>query len=674
MCAKALTLVTVLAAAVSCAPSPQGLRSDITIIRDNDLLDTKSPAANVGALFLEAKLTLAEAKSACDELGEKLWSPDSNNTRRILAILDYQQPDIDLSAIWVSSTSGDGSRTINRRGEASSADASSTNPVLCMHTAPFSNRTAQDSSRRWQAKVRSNYADVLGFRDRNSFRFHGLRFAPQPQRFAYSRLYNGSDGNYSALEYGSPCYQGPGGTEDCLFLNIYTPHLPRPRRVDKALRPVMFWIHGGALTSGFGSDPLFDGGNLASRGDVVVVTINYRLGTLGFMALQDGKTNGNFGLADQVVALDWVQAYIRDFGGDPDRVTIFGQSAGAASVRALMASPMAAGKFRGAIPMSNLGGLAYGTSYSRYLTIQEHMDIVGKAILRTTNCTNATSQVNCLRRVPVASLGPEARYLVQDGTYLTSEELQLKGDSLGVHLMTGIAAEDGLPFLNFPRNVTVINQTQWFTSQGLPDPPERLFPPPDTTNRTWAAIGVGARLGTDAMFRCISQATVYAGLDSGVLGSRVYYYELERTYQTPEWPKLDVCEAPKSKIFPNGDPSSATDNLRCHSGELVSVFGNLVRQGLPLRDENDLPWEQYLVDTFTSFARTYSPNPDEDFLRARGFKSTLRAQEKSGLWKPSVRGDMRMRSIDWPVEEDMMRDFKDIDQCKWLKLPLDYYF
>ena len=115
---------------------------------------------------------------------------------------------------------------------------------------------------------------------------------------------------------------------------------------------------------------------MASRGDVVVVTINYRLSTLGFLALEDGQTNGNFGLADQVAALDWVRQYITAFGGDPNRITIFGQSAGAGSVRALLGSPQAIGKFAAAIPMSNLAGSDYATTYSLYYTIPEEVATV----------------------------------------------------------------------------------------------------------------------------------------------------------------------------------------------------------------------------------------------------------------------------------------------------------
>lgn len=120
-------------------------------------------------------------------------------------------------------------------------------------------------------------------------------------------------GNETALDFQSQCVQGPNvGSEDCLFLNIWTPSLPAPSSNKSALKPVMFWIHGGAFTGGSGS--IYDGSALVSRGDVVVVTINYRLATLGFLALNDGVTNGNYGLGDQVTALDWIIQHIADFG------------------------------------------------------------------------------------------------------------------------------------------------------------------------------------------------------------------------------------------------------------------------------------------------------------------------------------------------------------------------
>ncbi len=147
---------------------------------------------------------------------------------------------------------------------------------------------------------------------------------------------------------------GPGAVrleEDCLYLNVWSAAGPDERV------PVMVWIHGGGLFVGDGSEVAYDGAALARRG-VVVVTINYRLGTLGYLAhplLREESAHGasgNYGLLDQIEALGWVQRNIGAFGGDPDRVTIFGESAGSWSVNYLMATPLAAGLFAGAIGQS----------------------------------------------------------------------------------------------------------------------------------------------------------------------------------------------------------------------------------------------------------------------------------------------------------------------------------
>ncbi len=148
----------------------------------------------------------------------------------------------------------------------------------------------------------------------------------------------------------------PDASEDCLNLNVWTPGL------DGARRPVMVWVHGGSFMTGSGSSGLYRGGVLARHHDVVVVTINYRLGLLGFLAHPeladpgrpwlDGRTwsgSGNWGLADQLAALAWVQDHIGDFGGDPANVTLFGESAGGMSVATLLAVPDAAGLFHRAV-------------------------------------------------------------------------------------------------------------------------------------------------------------------------------------------------------------------------------------------------------------------------------------------------------------------------------------
>jgi para-nitrobenzyl esterase len=144
-------------------------------------------------------------------------------------------------------------------------------------------------------------------------------------------------------------------SEDCLYLNVWVPdHRPGERL------PVMVWIYGGALENGSASTPLYAGENLARQG-VIVVTANYRLGVLGFLALDElrhestRRTSGNYGLMDQIAALAWVHDNIAVFGGDPGVVTVFGQSSGAISISALVASPLAKGLFQRAIAQS--GGL-----------------------------------------------------------------------------------------------------------------------------------------------------------------------------------------------------------------------------------------------------------------------------------------------------------------------------
>src|SRR4051794_20179088 len=150
--------------------------------------------------------------------------------------------------------------------------------------------------------------------------------------------------------------QDIGKDEGALVLNVFTPGLD-------GARPVMVWIHGGAFVFGSGSTPWYDGERFAQHGDVVVVTINYRLGPLGFLYLgdwlgDDYAESGNAGVADQIAALEWVRDCIGAFGGDPQQVTIFGESAGAGSVGTLLGTPRANGLFGRAILQS--GAASWG--------------------------------------------------------------------------------------------------------------------------------------------------------------------------------------------------------------------------------------------------------------------------------------------------------------------------
>lgn len=194
--------------------------------------------------------------------------------------------------------------------------------------------------------------------------FKGIPFAAPPtgeNRWRAPQPARNWDGVRSAASYGDACLQPPGMSaenggdvgpvsEDCLYLNVWTPDLAPEEK-----RPVLVWIHGGAYVFGGGSVAGYSGERLADQG-LVVVNLNYRLGALGFFAhpALEGEpgTVANFGLMDQIAALHWVQDNIAAFGGDPDNVTIAGQSAGAKSVLALYASPLATGLFDRGIAMS----------------------------------------------------------------------------------------------------------------------------------------------------------------------------------------------------------------------------------------------------------------------------------------------------------------------------------
>jgi len=176
-------------------------------------------------------------------------------------------------------------------------------------------------------------------------------------------------GTRAAKQLGKNCVQSQiysdidafaaGVSEDCLYLNVWTAGLDA-----NAKRPVMVWIHGGGYNAGFGAEERHNGARLAQKG-AVVVTLNYRLGAFGFLAHpalaaeSPHGASGNYAILDQIAALQWVQRNIARFGGDPSRVTIFGESAGGSSVGALIASPLAKGLFRGAVMQSGnaIGGV-----------------------------------------------------------------------------------------------------------------------------------------------------------------------------------------------------------------------------------------------------------------------------------------------------------------------------
>ena len=204
----------------------------------------------------------------------------------------------------------------------------------------------------------TRYGKVRGYVEHNINVFKGIRYGAdtKPRRFKPALPPAPWTEVREALVYGQAAPQPARANEqfgeDCLFLNVWTPALRDGRK-----RPVMFYIHGGAYNNGSGSSPLYDGVRLCKRGDVVVVTVNHRLNAFGYLYLapfgkEEFADSGNVGQLDLVLALEWVRDNIAEFGGDPGKVMVFGQSGGGAKIATLMAMPAANGLFHRAATMS----------------------------------------------------------------------------------------------------------------------------------------------------------------------------------------------------------------------------------------------------------------------------------------------------------------------------------
>ncbi|XP_070548992.1 acetylcholinesterase-like [Ptychodera flava] len=226
-----------------------------------------------------------------------------------------------------------------------------------------------------------------------------LRFRPPQPVAPWGGVYNATEVGFACVQSTAPYYSfWERVNEDCLYLNVFAPV------TNSSNLPVMVWIHGGALILGSGTNGgLYDGTVLAAIGEVIVVSFNYRLGVFGFFATGDKHAPGNYGLLDQIAALKWVKENIAAFGGDANKVTIFGESAGSTSVEHMLLSPMSEGLFHRAIMQSGTSSMFGGP----------HVDAEGQATLaygigNMFGCQqdNTEDLVRCLRTVPAKEFTP----------------------------------------------------------------------------------------------------------------------------------------------------------------------------------------------------------------------------------------------------------------------------
>lgn len=388
-------------------------------------------------------------------------------------------------------------------------------------------------------------------------------------------------------------------TEDCLYLNVFTPgHIDRgvPHR-----HAVMVWIHGGGLSTG--QSDTYIPTRLVEQGDVIVVTINYRLGILGFLghpaltAESPDHVSSNYGLMDQQFALTWVQRNIAAFGGDPGNVTIFGESAGGLSVHANLASPTAAGLFHKAIIQSG----AYSLTQPSLGTVEAS----GVAFAAAVGCGSQTAA--CLRALSVSTILAAQAALVTTAGFVPAVDGKVLTQSVGAALLTGqfnrvpvIEGSNHDEFRSFVATSALLAGALLTAADYVPaiastlgvDPgtaaflagfyPLAAYPPPILA----PSLGLSA-IGTDAIFAC------NARLVANTLARYVPVYQYE--FNDPHAP---VPLAAPPLPFP----------LRAyHSSELSSLF-DFTLVGFPPLNPDQEQLSDAMVRYWTRFARSGDPN------------------------------------------------------------------
>lgn len=426
-------------------------------------------------------------------------------------------------------------------------------------------------------KVKTTCGVVTGLPSEGSdcTSFLGIPFAKPPVgelRYAAPEPAEPWEGERACTKFAPSCIQldPPGGTltyrvsEDCLYLNVFT-----PAGSDAEKLPVLFWIYGGGFTGGSTEDPEMNGTRLCEKG-VVVVTVSYRCGVMGFMALPElEEKNGrvvNAGILDQIAALKWVRENISAFGGDPERVLIFGQSAGGMSVRMLLTSPLAAGLMSRAVVHSG-GGLNEADPIrpkAEYMDLcRRTMEYLGWTFedMMTRDAVEISEKM--MKAVREAAAFDEVGYFqpfIDEYSILdVPGKLIAQGRYVDIPIICGTVAGDS-----------------WMFSRK-----------------------VKAQLQEQAYFRGFSYAPsqAWAQLQLKTGGTPIYTYYMDR--KQPPRPM---------KAFKRGGPPYGADTP--HGTDVAYVFGTLDARGLPY-EPYDYELSDAMMTYWTNFARTGDPNGDD---------------------------------------------------------------
>jgi len=378
-----------------------------------------------------------------------------------------------------------------------------------------------------------------------------------------------------------------GKSEDCLYLNVYTPAKSANEKL-----PVLVWIYGGGFSGGSTATPWYDGKKLAQKG-VLFVSIAYRVGQLGSLAHPDlssensNHVSGNYGLLDQIAALQWVKKNISAFGGDPDKVTIFGESAGAISVSMLCASPLAKGLFRGAISQS--GGSFGPTRPTLYpgenMKTLQQAENEGKEYIRKAG----VSSIAELRKMDVDKLpsgwGLGSAWPIVDGSVIPDDQYRLyaAGKYNDIPVLIGYNSDEGLMFLPGKTPKEFIEAIKFrygkFADALLDAYPVGENTIPKTARNLTRDVAFGWHNWT------------WARLQSETGKSKVYYYYFD---QHPDYPE-------GSPDFGHGSP---------HAQDVSYVFQHIDPTNLQTT-KSDLEISEAMGIYWTNFAKYGNPNGND---------------------------------------------------------------
>ncbi|XP_051533037.1 bile salt-activated lipase-like [Myxocyprinus asiaticus] len=486
--------------------------------------------------------------------------------------------------------------------------------------------------------------------------FKGIPFAAPPGRFQKPVPHPGWDGVLKATDYRKRCLQVTlrqndiKGSEDCLYLNIW---VPQGRTVSTNL-PVMVFIYGGAFLMGgaqganFLNNYLYSGEEIADRGNVIVVTLNYRLGTLGFLSSGDSGIPGNYGLWDQHAGIAWVHRNIKAFGGDPNNITVFGESAGAASVNFQIISPKNKGLIRRAISQSGVALCPWAVNRNPRAYAEE--------IAKKVGCPTDDGMVSCLKMTDPKALTlagsvhlssspsePIVHNLalspVIDGDFIPDDPGNLFHNAAEIDYIAGVNNMDGhifatldIPSINNALVTTPVSAVRSLLNALTQDKgPEAGAATFEEYTISW---GNGpsdkdikktvVEAETDFIFLVPTQAALYLHADLATTG-KTYSYLFSESSRIPVFPTWMGADHADDLQYVFGKPFTTPlgyfPRHRDVSKYMIAYWTNFARTGDPNKGESNVPvaWPQFTSTGHQFLEINHKMNKDsvKQMLRTR---------------------------------------------------------